>query len=194
MASGTRERILETARQQFNQRGYEDVSMRNIADALGISVGNLTYHFAKKEELVQAVVLWQHQSYRKTPPVRSLEALHAYFARLLRHHAENNYYFRNYTQLAQQSPEVYKLQQGVMRDTLKTLQGSFMVLERAGLMAPEELPRQYERLALALRMATLYGDSSQAERLQLIWSLLYPVLTRKGKRAWQNNIAPQLAL
>ena len=38
----TKELIRNTARELFNERGYRAVSMRNIADALGISVGNLT--------------------------------------------------------------------------------------------------------------------------------------------------------
>ena len=38
--------ILETARKLFNEQGYNGVSMRDIAGALGISVGNLTYYLS----------------------------------------------------------------------------------------------------------------------------------------------------
>lgn len=47
--------ILETARKLFNEQGYNGVSMRDIAGALGISVGNLTYYFKRKEDLLEAV-------------------------------------------------------------------------------------------------------------------------------------------
>ncbi|TBU97020.1 TetR/AcrR family transcriptional regulator [Phytopseudomonas dryadis] len=48
----TRERILEAALQLFNQRGEPNVSTLEIATELGISPGNLYYHFHGKEPLI----------------------------------------------------------------------------------------------------------------------------------------------
>ena len=55
MASSTREKILAVSLRLFNEQGYRNVTMRAIADALSISVGNLTYHFAKKQDIVAAL-------------------------------------------------------------------------------------------------------------------------------------------
>jgi AcrR family transcriptional regulator len=52
----TRARILETALGLFNERGVGAVSTNHIAAALGISPGNLYYHFRNKEEIVRAIV------------------------------------------------------------------------------------------------------------------------------------------
>ena len=51
----TREKILDQARRLFNDRGLTTITMRHIAEALGISLGNLTYHFQKREDLVMAI-------------------------------------------------------------------------------------------------------------------------------------------
>ena len=48
----TRDRILETARNLFNDEGLAQVSTNRIATELDISPGNLHYHFKKKEVLV----------------------------------------------------------------------------------------------------------------------------------------------
>jgi len=48
----TRDRILECALMLFNQQGEPNVSTLEIATELGISPGNLYYHFHGKEPLV----------------------------------------------------------------------------------------------------------------------------------------------
>lgn len=51
-----RERIIDTALALFNERGLESVGMRDLARSLGIAPGNLTYHFPRKQDVVEAVM------------------------------------------------------------------------------------------------------------------------------------------
>ena len=48
----TRDRILECALQLFNQKGEPNVSTMEVANEMGISPGNLYYHFHGKEPLI----------------------------------------------------------------------------------------------------------------------------------------------
>ena len=48
----TKSKIAHESERLFNTYGYNSVTMRQIADACGISVGNLTYHYPKKEDLL----------------------------------------------------------------------------------------------------------------------------------------------
>ena len=61
MVSNMKQTILDTARRLFTENGFHNTSMRHIAAALNISVGNLTYHYKKKEELIEAIILQEHE-------------------------------------------------------------------------------------------------------------------------------------
>jgi len=51
----TREQILQTALAHLSQKGFKGVSMRDIADDVGIRAASIYYHFRGKQELVAAV-------------------------------------------------------------------------------------------------------------------------------------------
>ena len=51
----TQDRILKAALQLFNEQGTGAVSTNHIAAAIGISPGNLYYHFRNKEDIIRAL-------------------------------------------------------------------------------------------------------------------------------------------
>ena len=50
----TRAVIANAAQELFLERGYDQTTMRAVADRAGVSIGNAYYYFASKEHLVQA--------------------------------------------------------------------------------------------------------------------------------------------
>lgn len=54
--SETSYRILQSAREEFKAKGYENASMRNIAQRAGYTTGVLYSRYKDKEELFSAVV------------------------------------------------------------------------------------------------------------------------------------------
>jgi AcrR family transcriptional regulator len=49
---GTKEKIVDVAIQLFTEQGIANVSTNHIASAMGISPGNLYYHFRNKEDIL----------------------------------------------------------------------------------------------------------------------------------------------
>lgn len=57
----TKERILETALALFNSANTQAATTNHIASAMGISPGNLHYHYKNREEIIFALYEQMHQ-------------------------------------------------------------------------------------------------------------------------------------
>ena len=76
----TKEKIINTATKIFNERGYGAVNLKELAQEIGISRGNLTYHFKSKEAILAGIVeeMWVKidEAKQKTRQVPSFENMH----------------------------------------------------------------------------------------------------------------------
>ena len=61
--SETRALILETALTLFREKGYEETTMRAIAEQANVALGNAYYYFKSKEHLIQAFYGRTHQEH-----------------------------------------------------------------------------------------------------------------------------------
>jgi AcrR family transcriptional regulator len=52
----TKNSIVQKAIDLFNEHGTAAVSLNALAEALGISTGNLQYHYRSKEEIIRAIL------------------------------------------------------------------------------------------------------------------------------------------
>lgn len=85
----TSERILESARSLFNRKGYSSTTLSEIAAQVGITQGNLTYHFPNKRDLALHMVdaarqvmdaRWEN---KKEGPIAEDYIEHLFFAKRL---------------------------------------------------------------------------------------------------------------
>jgi len=61
-----RQQIIEAANRLFYQRGYNQTSFRDIADAVSIPRGNFYYYFKTKDDILYAVIDHRIESIRAT--------------------------------------------------------------------------------------------------------------------------------
>ena len=177
MKKDIKKEILRVSSELFNERGYNEVSMRAISDRLEISVGNLTYHYKRKEDLVEAVLAEQLQGYQKPAPATTLVDLNDFFMRILSHQEENAYYFKHYKQLADISPKVYEIQKEVIQDLRDALEETFKNLKMAGLIRRDAFPDQTPCLIEIMMSICINGTViGEMDRLKCLWSLVYPIL------------------
>ncbi len=125
----TKSRILEASRCLFNQHGVEPISSLQIATELGISPGNLYYHFHGKDEILAVLVsecdqLFAEDSQAFSREVESLEQYWAFLHRLMVHFLRYQFIFRSLDHLHCDSPALGRR----IRTLVRRLKGLIMTM------------------------------------------------------------------
>lgn len=195
MNANIKQSIIDTARQLFQEKGFLETSMRDIAAGLNISVGNLTYHYKKKEDLIEAILLQDHQKYQKPSPFDSFHDLNQLLQKSIDQRNLRPYYYRHYVQLAQMCPAVYEMQVSVLKDLRDVFIESFQNFVDKGLLK-KEYTQEYSNIIDVILTLMVYGlpDFCQAQSaeqsslmLNCIWSILHPCLTEQGCRELEHH-------
>ena len=145
MKRDTRQDILNTAQTLFREKGYNAVSVGEIAAALGISKGNLTYYFKRKEEIVEALLESANPTFPQDPP-QTLAQLDACLRDMEQARENNAFYFRSHTQLGQLSEKIRAKQREVYRRHSQLLCQGLANLAAQGLFRREAFPGEYVRV------------------------------------------------
>ncbi len=133
----TRERILETSLALFNRLGEPHVTTADIAGEMGISPGNLYYHFRNKEEIVGELFGAYEASVRPllaspTGHAADVEDLWLLLHLLLERMQAYRFLYRDLVDIAGRQRRVAGGMASLLRDGEATLHGVFEGLGSAG--------------------------------------------------------------
>jgi AcrR family transcriptional regulator len=109
--SPTKTRILDAALALFNERGTDNVTTNHIAEALGMSPGNLYYHYRNQAEIVRALFARIQGEWATTYAVPegsmpSIEMMEGMLAGNFAIQARYRFFFRDLTLLLNADPEL----------------------------------------------------------------------------------------
>jgi AcrR family transcriptional regulator len=204
--SETRERILETARGLFNQQGLHRVGVRDVARAVGMSPGNLAYHFATKDALVEALVLELYELnarevFAELPGALSLLQLYQSAVAVMRNLLRYRFILLSYADAVRASPQLQAQQARLLEARRARHERLVAGLARGGyLQARRVAPRTellFEQSELIssgwLSAATLRGwRDDQATILHFAkvgMALMEPYCTLRGLRQLRQILA-----
>ncbi len=138
--TSTRERILDTSLTLFNRHGERNVTTNHIACELGISPGNLYYHFRNKTEIVYELFL-QYETLVKeflhVPGDRPLtwQDKVAYFEAILECMWASRFIHRDLGHLLNQDARLRQRYSGFVQQSMDRGLRVYQALRTAGLMA-----------------------------------------------------------
>ena len=186
----TKESIRNTARELFNERGYRAVSMRNIADALGISVGNLTYHYPHKELLMEAIMDAELGT-MPAPSGPGLSGLDHLMKRMLESFFDTPFYF-NDPALYSSFPRLQERHAASVMSLFSVLRDAIGGCTGLGLFLPELSGPLLDHMTSLLMLSHTGWAQHNAtwpsshfipvdEMMKAQWAALYPYLTPAGR-------------
>lgn len=207
--SQTKERILEKALELLNEQGVAQVSIRSIGDQLNMSPGNLSYHYANVDVIVEALyfrlvdeldalisgsmqlastegidLIFTYRSVEQTFAIfQRYKFLMLDFADIMRRHERLKKHFRQLAQVRQ--AQFLPL---------------FGALQAGGWVEPERYSGQFQDWIqqasligdywMASAEIMLDGDSDYKRKyyVRLFFATLAPHLTQRGLEVYQQLI------
>ncbi len=192
----TREKIIEESRKYFNQHGYAAASLYQIAQTIGISRGNLTYHFSDKEILLDLHLDNLKSEYDQSlmnsvvvPSWQSLNKATEYF-----HKIQLDYSFIFFDKKVVLLPKVTELIKSLRDNNIKTQMSMINISIQMGNMKKEPFAGVYHNLSRSIWMITYFwlltksfsGDKDVSWE-KIVWSMILPYFTTKGLSSFTEH-------
>ena len=193
----TKDKIRDKALEMFNERGIEYVGLRELAGILDMRVGNITYYFPTKDDLVYelSVELSKKNSGIMVPSETiTLSGFLEIQYKVFQHHQQFRCLMLSFVHLMQQNKRIadaYKETQKTRKNTIKT---NLKVLTESGyLQVKDEAELEFLVTTLALisrfwiseaviSFRTQTDDQQIRYYLNLVTTLFLPYSTTKGKK------------
>ena len=198
--SKTRQNIIQTAIHLFNERGVINVRIKELADELGISNGNLTYHYKTKKELMHSVYRYMIKTLEEmsignqlmNPDRKHLEVVRGYLEYIVKF----RFFYQDTLEIIRAYPELAKAHQQQVQQEKSIIKNLIYRAIGKGELKTEAFPGLYDSLAHSIWMTLHFWLTQQAIRgevvnnleqgLLTIANLLYPYATEEGATVFEK--------
>ncbi len=190
----TKQLIINNAITLFNTKGIKNVTLREIAATINKSYGNVTYHFATKEQLLVAIF----EEYNETlvalhsKPIETEHLLHYFMlapAFSFDITVKYLFLFVDYTEIKRAYPAFISQVEIKNQQRKQQWKGLLLALKKQEFLKNELLETDLDfimELSIGLRMYYFQSTAIEAfdkkEFSKTVNRLLFPYLSEKGKR------------
>lgn len=200
----TKDKILEKSKVLFNQYGIASVSQRKISDALKISPGNLTYHFKKRDEIVEALYFQLVEKLstaieKVDKEEMNLVKMFYIMDLMMDSFYEYRFFFLDFVHIMRDNKKIRDHYDQLTKMRKLQFEGILNQLIDMGFVRKEEFPHEYENLYTRFHVLIDFWISSAEinhkgvkqkqleEYKHTIRQTIYPYLTPNGKRIFLST-------
>ena len=194
--------IKAAAIQLFNKEGMSNVSMKQLADNMGISAGNLKYHYNTKSDLLEALyedmytVTLDYILPKNTYlTLFHLEEMMGKFDALQQEYA---FFFNDLVNIIKTHPTIAKRYEAGNIERFKAARKLLDYYIETGRMKKTHGLVDFDQVIYAIWMLSTFWQSqkiaindpnykvNQTSSISLLWQLIIPHLTEKGIEEYQQ--------
>lgn len=191
-----RQEIIEQSVTLFNKKGFFNVSIKDITEVMGISPGNFTYHFKKKEHLLSAIQQEVLDNAIEVMPKDGYVTLFHFqemFEKFYSIQQKYRFFFLDILYLMEEYPVIMK---GYKMATSKRFENARNLVDyfvSSGRLIAEEDRVDYNIVIRTLWMTSTFWSTGtsiiedknnnkmlEESPLPTLWGILLPYLTDKG--------------
>ncbi len=185
----------------FNSLGLSKVTLRTIAMKMGISQGNLNYHFKKREHIIEALYFQLVENIDNGMP--ELQQLNNPFQLLVNisqtimlNFFEYRFFLLDFVLIVRENKKIRQHYAGLTNQREQQFSMLFNLLIDKGFMRKELLPNEYKYLYKRFQILGDFWISDAEIRtqkitkktisvyLEILTQAIYPYLTAKGQKEY----------
>ncbi|TNE70725.1 TetR/AcrR family transcriptional regulator [bacterium] len=196
--------ILDKSLELFNREGYSVTTLRGIAGELGMSQGNLNYHFKTKGEIIESLY---HDLVTKLDEKIQNFIVNAGLLGVLFESSvstmttmyEYRFFMRDFYTIMREYPGIRTSHIALQQRRKEEFSVFFNLLKQESIIRLEEFPDEYvgvyKRMSilgdnwinnLELLEQTSISEEVLKTHVLLLFGIIYPYLTEKGKGLWNQ--------
>jgi AcrR family transcriptional regulator len=191
------ESIVKKALEMFNEKGVEYVGMRELAASLNMRIGNLTYYFPTKDDLVNRLALELADENSRTIVVLERMTMDGFFS-MLKQVFNNHHKYRclmlSFVHLMQRNPLIAKRYSKTQvqrydiwsKNVDALIEGKYIkadVKEAAFLVSSIAFVARFWLSEAAISFNNLSPDEQARHYIKMIARIFLPYATAKGRQS-----------
>lgn len=202
----TKQKIIQSSIELFNQKGLTNVRLQNIADRCDISVGNLAYHFPNKLAIIEAIdEILQSEiepiltDKRRFPYLIDFDNQLSNFYFLINKYA---FYFLDLLELERSYPDLQIKRKQYIYEMIDQIHKWMLDNVSKSILQVEIHEEQYLHTAKAIWMIINFWMTQQQVKgghhqdegafKVVVWNQLIPIFTPSGLMEYEAIILPQI--
>lgn len=195
---GTKEKILDASLRLFNEKGLAEVTLRQIAMEVGISQGNLNYHFKKRQDIIEQLYYQLVEAMNKTfqdlqKQNVSLEMMYRINRATMKAMYKYRFLLLDFVQVMRDNHTIKEHYAKVRQMRIGEFKRIIQNLQTKDLVRKEEFENEFEHLYLRMNILgdfwvsfsefadDLPLDAIADKYARLFIEFIYPYLTDQGK-------------